>query len=154
MLKPNVWIEKWKIENVRKYYFKMNWEDKIASQLYDGNKRDLFYLPDTFKTEEKEEWLQKKMSASKHAILQTMQFMYMPENSDDESVDSMHCSEDDDDPFTSGQKSSSINVDEVMLSKEYVCLFLYQLQYNVCFDMGFKVTSGHSLDGKKILLSM
>ena len=55
----------------------MNWEDKIASQLYNGNKRDLFYIPDACKTEEKEEWLQKKMSASKHAILQTMKFMHM-----------------------------------------------------------------------------
>ena len=69
----------------------MNWEEKIASQLYDGNQSDLFYLPDACKTEEKEEWLQKKMSASKRAILQTIQYMPMAENSDDESVNPMYC---------------------------------------------------------------
>ena len=51
MLKPNLWIEKWKIENLTKDYFKMNWEDKISFQLYDGIKRDLMYLPDACKTE-------------------------------------------------------------------------------------------------------
>ena len=107
------------------------------------------HLPDACKTEENEEWLEKKMYASKHAILQTMQFMDVPENSDDESEDSMHCKEDEDDPFTSGRKSSSRHIDEVMLSKDDVCLFLYQLQYNVCFDMGFKVTTGPSSAHKR-----
>ena len=30
MLKPNLWIQKWKIENLSKDYFKMNCEEKIA----------------------------------------------------------------------------------------------------------------------------
>ena len=50
--------------------------------------------------------------------------MHMDENSDDESVNSMHCEEEEDDPYTSGHKSSSRNVDNVMLSKDDVCLFL------------------------------
>ena len=90
MQQPNVMIEKWKIENLSKDYFKMSWEEKISSKLYDGNKRDLLYLPDACKTLQNEEWLQKKMCASKQAILETMKFMHNNEDSDEEYRDSMH----------------------------------------------------------------
>ena len=127
----------------------MNWNQKIASQLYEGNERYLPNLPDSCQTQEHEEWLQKKMCASKQEILETMQFMHNTEDSDEESRDSMHCSEEEGEPYSSGNKSSSRNVNDVMLSRDNVCLFLYQLQYNVCFDMGFKVTTGASLDKKR-----
>ena len=90
MLKPNEWMDNWKVENVSKGFFSMYWEEKIASQLYDGNKRDLLYLPDACKTQKNEEWLQKKMCASKQEILETMKFMHNTEDSDEDSHDSMH----------------------------------------------------------------
>ena len=89
------------------------------------------------------------MSASKHAILGTIQYMHKPASSDDESVDSMNCSDDDDDHYQSHKNTSSRNKEEVMLSKEDICLFLYQLQYNVVFDMGFKVTTGERFEKKR-----
>jgi hypothetical protein len=151
MLQPNMWMERWKVNNQSVRFFNMNWEEKIASQLCDGIKEDVKRLPNFCKTEENQDWLDLKMAASKEAILKTVQWMENTKSSDDEdeSFDSMHNSDDDDDPFMEHKKDEHPqNHNKKMVSKEDVCYLLYQLQYNVVFDMGFKIKIGVD-NGKK-----
>ena len=145
ILDPNKWMEEWKVQNESKAFFKMNWEEKIASQLYDGIKEDVKCLPKACKTEENQDWLDLKMYASKDAILKTVQWMHNSICSDDadDGVDSMADSYDDNDAYMEHKKNEhSRNPNKVMVSKDDVCYFLYQLQYNVVFDMGFKIKIG------------
>ena len=87
----------------------MNWNEKIAYQLFKGNEACVQNFLDACQTEEYDQWLQKEFIASKHEILETMQFMYNFEDSDECSHDSDYCWEEDGDPYRSGKKSSSRN---------------------------------------------
>ena len=145
MLDPNKWIEKWAVDNESKSFFNKNWEEKIDSQLYDGMKENLKLLPEACKTEDTQHWLDLKMSASKHAISKIVQWMHNMTCSDDEDDEGfiMYDSDDDGDDYQAHKKDEHLrNHNKVVVSKEDVCLFLYQLQYNVVFDMGFKIKSG------------
>ena len=56
-------------------FFKMDWKEKIASQLFQGNQEFLSYLPRACQAQENDEWIKNKAEASKHAISETITFM-------------------------------------------------------------------------------
>ena len=65
-------------------------------------------------------------------------------------VDSMADSYDDGDHYMEHKKNEhSRNPNKVMVSKDDVCYFLYQLQYNVVFDMVFKIKIGADNGNKR-----
>ena len=56
-------------------FFKMDWKEKIASQLFQGNQAFLSDIPRACQAQENDEWIKNKAEESKHAISETIIFM-------------------------------------------------------------------------------
>ena len=129
----------------------MDWKEKIAIQLFQGNQEFLSYLPHACQAQENDEWLKKKMKASEYAISETIKFMnnftiqMNPQCEDSDVSEDMDLGACDNDIY-GRNNATSINkkITELSVSEDNICLFLNQLQYTIVFDMGFKVTGSRS----------
>ena len=53
----------------------MEWKEKIASQLFNGNNAFVADLPHACQAEDNDDWFKKKVETSKKAISETIQFV-------------------------------------------------------------------------------
>ena len=127
----------------------MDWNEKIASQLFQGNQAFLSDLPRAFQAQENDEWLKNKAEELKNAISETIIFMRnlimeINRQCDDEDTDKstdMSLGAWENEYFYGNNRATSRKkrITELSVSEDDIRLFLDKLQYNLVFDMGFKV---------------